>query len=618
MKGIKKYIYVTTLILSSNALLAQNQSTADKLYESKAYNEAAKLYSNLLNKGYDSPEIHKSLADAYYFNSQYAKAVSNYESYINASTEVSAIYYLRFAKSLEASGFDSKAAVFYEKFSGESDTQSAIATYSDYFNENPTIELENTLQTDLSEYPSTVFNKSLYYISNRNIDKSDDNWSGKDLYTLYKKSLDEDYQEEVVFPRLTAYHEGSVAIDPTGQNLYLTLGGNGTNFTTEGVVEILKIHQFTKKGKRWIHQGALPFNVEGYNTAHPALNANGTKMYFSSDRPGGFGSSDIYVVAIDAEGNFSEPKNLGASVNTIGRESFPQVTPLDQLIFSSDGHKGYGGFDLFGIDIEATQPVLVNLGSNYNSNQDDFSLIYCEPSHGFLASNRAGESSDDIYVFKHEKALDFSPKGQIKGRVVYEGNPLSEVALNLNTLHADPISNHSSEDGQFKFDFSSASKLVLALDKEGYESKEVELSSKPFGIVDLGDIELKKSVESLAVGDDLAKFFEIEMIHFDFDKWNIAKESAEDLAKIAEVLIQYPDLKIEIRSHTDPIGTAAYNQILSDKRAKSTYDYLIGLGAKASQMTYKGYGESQLLNQCNSCSKEENRKNRRSEFIIVK
>lgn len=161
MKGIKKYIYVTTLILSSNALLAQNQSTADKLYESKAYNEAAKLYSNLLNKGYDSPEIHKSLADAYYFNSQYAKAVSHYESYINASTEVSAIYYLRFAKSLEASGFDSKAAVFYEKFS-DTPNASEIATYSDYFNEVPLIESEPTLNTNLSEYPALVNNQSLF------------------------------------------------------------------------------------------------------------------------------------------------------------------------------------------------------------------------------------------------------------------------------------------------------------------------------------------------------------------------------------------------------------------------------------------------------------------------
>ncbi len=214
--------------------------------------------------------------------------------------------------------------------------------------------------------------------------------------------------------------------------------------------------------------------------------------------------------------------------------------------------------------------------------------------------------------------MDFTPKGQIIGRVMYQGTPLSEVALKLNNLEADSVLNHSSDDGKFKFDFSSASKLVLTLAKEGYESQEIELSSKPFGIVDLGDVELKKSLESLTAGDDLAKFFEIEMIHFDFDKWDILPASAEDLAKIAEVLIQYPGLKIEIRSHTDPIGAVAYNQILSDKRAKSTYDYLIGLGVKTSQMTYKGFGESQLIQKCDSCSKDENRKNRRSEFIIVK
>jgi len=620
MKRINTYLYTTLLVLTIGSLQAQNQSKADELYQSNAFNKAAELYENLLKKGVDSADIQRRLADAYYFNAQYTLALAHYQSYVDALSSVDEIYYLRLAKCLEASGQSEEAATYYTKFIGKEtvDAKNDVATYSDYFNEVPVIELEPTLTSDLSEYPTAVFGESLYFISNRNIEKAADDWTGADLNTLYRKSLNEEYEEEIVFPKLTAYHEGSVALHPNGKTLYLTLGGKGNNFALDGVqIEVLKIHQFEKKGKRWMHVGALPFNSDSFNTAHPSLNSEGTMMYFSSDRPGGFGASDLYMVSINENGTFSDPKNLGPIVNTIGRESFPQTTPLDQLIFASDGHKGYGGFDLFGIDINASEPVLVNLGATYNSNQDDFSLVYCESSHGFLASNRALDSSDDIYVFTHQKPLDFTPVGQLKGSVAYKGSPLSLVELQLMNNTQNIANSKSREEGDFNFDLAVTSKLVLVLSKEGYESKEVVVTASPFEVVDLGVIELQKSLEHLQEGDDLADLFEIKMINFKFDQWDILPASYEDLAKIAEVLLKYPSMKIEIRSHTDQIGSYAYNQKLSEKRAQSTLNYLLNLGVNEAQLTSKGFGESQPLELCKGCSKEELMINRRSEFIVI-
>ncbi len=617
---------VVLMMMSTLEVSAQNSTLkeANEAFENFSYMDAAKIYEGLIAKGYESNSMFRNLADSYFYNSNYEKAVHNYEIYISKESKVVPIVLYQYAKSLDASGNSEKAKEYYDRYnksqSNKKELKTEINLYGKFFTEKKTIKYESELSSKSSEYPTMIEGNQLYLVSNGLSSKGIDRWTNKPYNSLTY------YNEQGELKRLltsaTPFHEGSAKIDPSGKNMYVTLNLKGAKPSKKAVYQAtLKIVHYVLKNNRWEFEKVLNFNSDQFNSAHPVINSDGSMMYFVSDRPGGYGKSDLYGVTIDSNGVFGEPENLGSTINTIGRESFPELNKFGQLIFASDGHRGFGGYDLFGVDLKSNNPTVVNLGNEVNSNQDDFSLVFYDEYTGYMASNRLLNSGDDVYSFIFGKPFDFTPKQVILGTVQNKGLPLANVSIQIMDSKTVIDDVNSEKSGNFELEVIDPSNegKIVRLYKEGYEPKDVSVPfNSVFQVVELGVIELKKSLESLTAGDDLAKFFEIEMIHFDFDKWDILPASEEDLAKIAEALIQYPELKIEIRSHTDSVGSEVYNQYLSDKRAKSTYDYLIQLGAKASQMTYKGFGESQLIQKCDSCSNDENRKNRRSEFIIVK
>lgn len=617
------FVVAMSLLVCGFSFAQNNKNQADSKYNSYAYIDAAKIYESLLNKGYDSDDLHKKLADAYYFNSKYSEAAKHYKVFVDKAESVAPIVYFRLAKSLDASGKSEEANTYYSLFNNSQTQSNRIDTkihlFDDFFTQNGEVTLAKKLNSPNSEYPVAYQEGKLLLVSNKNQSKEIDPWTNKPYTTLSQVDVSLNTSKNIL-PSYIPYHEGSAAIDANGDNLYVTLNGHiKVNASKEDREATLKIYHFVKKRSKWAYQAMLPFSSTAYNTAHPVLSKDGKTMYFASDRPGGFGSSDIYKVSLNEDGSFGAPVNLGASINTIGRESFPQIDIQGQLVFASDGHKGYGGYDLFGIDLSAAKPVAVNLGKPINSEQDDFEFIYTELNAGYFASNRKGATSDDIYQFKLRKSLDFTPANSIIGRVVSMGAPLAAVDLKLVDTQKVSRDSHSHADGKFNYVIDgNYGASVLQLEKEGYQTKEVVVpSSDEFKSIDLGDIEMLKSISGLAKNDDLAKFFEIDMIYFNFDKWDILPKSEEDLAKIAEVLQQYPSMKIEIRSHTDLLGTKAYNQTLSEKRAKSTFDYLVRLGVNPDQMKAKGFGETQPAVECNGCSIEKRMVNRRSEFIVM-
>lgn len=617
---------VVLMMMSNFEVSAQNSTLkeANEAFENFSYMDAAKIYEELIAKGYESNSIYRNLADSYFYNSNYEKAVHNYEIYISKESKVAPIVLYQYAKSLDASGNSEKAKEYYDRYnksqSNKKELKTEINLYGKFFTEKKTINYESELSSESSEYPTMIQGNQLYLVSNGLSSRGIDRWTNKPYNSL--TYFNEQGELKPLLSTATPFHEGSATIDPSGKNMYVTLNLKGTKPSKKAVyLATLKIVQYVLKNNRWVFEKVLKLNSDQFNSAHPVINSDGSMMYFASDRPGGYGESDLYSVTIDSNGDFGEPENLGSTINTIGRESFPELDQFGQLIFASDGHRGFGGYDLFGVDLKSNNPTVVNLGNEVNSNQDDFSLVFSDEYTGYMASNRLLNSGDDVYSFIFGKPFDFTPKQVVLGTVQNKGLPLANVSIQImdsKTVIGDVNSEKSGDFELEVIDPSNEAKIVR-LYKEGYEPKDVSVPfNSVFQVVELGVIELKKSLESLTAGDDLAKFFEIEMIHFDFDKWDILPASDEDLAKIAEALIQYPELKIEIRSHTDSVGSEVYNQYLSDKRAMSTYDYLIQLGAKASQMTYKGFGESQLIQKCDSCSNDENRKNRRSEFIIVK
>ena len=590
---------------------------ANAYFKSYNFNTAATLYENLLKKGIDNAEIRIKLADAYFYNSEYQKAVTNYLSVGDKDLDKLALF--RLAKSLDASGAYEKAQVYYDLFNKSQGKNNSITTevplYEDLLSNPVEISKWTIGNTAYSEYPSYAKNGELYFVSNRDKKKGIDPWTNTSFLRLFKFQ-DTKNNATKVFSKLFKYHEGSAVLSPKGSELYVTMN---IGFEKSEEEAKLKIVRFNLENGNWKFHSILTFCNDKYNTAHPTLSEDGSVMYFTSDRPGGYGESDLYKVTISEDGTFSKPENLGKDINTIGRESFPKVIAPNELVFASDGHKGYGGYDLFGVNLGYKAPLVVNLGKPVNSPSDDFQWVITTPLKGYFASNRVEETGDDIYTYQLSKPLNLVPYNKVLGKIVNLPANLKDVILNINDSRFVLEDIQVSPEGNIDFNVRAFNEnKVLGINVAGYEPFEVVLSpQKDKSIIDIGEIRLKKSLEGLSVGDNLAKFFDIETIYFEFDKWEITPKANEDLVKIAELMKLYPNISIAIKSHTDSFGTDSYNTRLSENRAKSTFDYLVSLGIENIRMTFKGYGESELIIKCN-CSEEEQQGNRRSEFIITK
>jgi len=371
----------------------------------------------------------------------------------------------------------------------------------------------------------------------------------------------------------------------------------------------------------------VPFNSDAYSTGHPALGKDGKKLYFVSDMPGSMGATDIFVVDILEDGQYSTPKNLGPEINTEQKEMFPFVTD-DKLYFSSNGHTGIGGLDIYeaGLDGENGFSKVKNLGKPLNSNRDDFSFIVNPATkNGFFASNReGGKGFDDIYSFKHLRAEKVPENnnaiaGVVTDLVTGESMPKALIALlDENKVKLREI--ETKEDGSFIVENLEAdTRYFLRTNKETYFAGEREVATRENDTISV-NIALKKLEGMIAMEDGVRKL-KNDMIHFDFDSSSLRTDATKELDKLVEVMTKYPNMVIKIESHTDSRGSAVYNDYLSNKRAKSTRDYIISKNINADRIeSAVGHGEQKLLNECNGnmgCAENQHYVNRRSEFIIV-
>lgn len=390
-------------------------------------------------------------------------------------------------------------------------------------------------------------------------------------------------------------------------------------------ITLLKLYKADFDNGKWTNIIELPFSSNQYSTAHPALSIDEKKLYFASDMPGSLGQSDLYSVTINNDGSFGKPENLGATINTEGRETFPFISEDNELYFTSDGRSGLGGLDVFvsKINSDETFTTVQNVGAPINGKRDDFAfIINSKNRNGFFSSNReGGNGNDDIYGFTETQKL--LCEEILKGIIVdLESN---KVLDNAKVILLDDQFKTISEtitgaDGSYQFNVDCGKTYHVRVSKEEYETKETPVTIKEVtGETNL-IIQLEKRIKPITTGTDLAKTLDIPIIYFDLDKSFIRKEAAFELEKIIMVMQQYPKMKIDVRSHTDSRQTFKYNIALSDRRAKSTIQWLIKNGIAPNRLTGKGYGESQLVNKCSdgvSCTEAEHQLNRRSEFIIV-
>lgn len=645
MKNRIIYLLLITITCLNSYGQSKTEVRGDKEYNKYAYIDAIKTYERIYEKGYKSPDMLLKLGNAYYFNAELEKANKFYSELYALTPEQQPEFYYHFAQTLKAAKDYTKAETMLLEFSKKNGTDSRAKLLNenrDYLAEikhnSGRFKLENAgINSKFSDYGPTFMGTKVVFASARdtgNFSKKIHTWTGQHFTNLYSANMAEDGTLSAVdkFGKQinTKYHEDTPVFTKDGKTAYFTRNNylDGRGFDASKVT-LLKIYKATlDKDGNWTNIAPLPFNSDSFQTAHPALSTDEKTMYFASDMPGGKGQSDLYRVIINDDGSFGTPENLGGIINTEGRETYPFINEDNEFYFASDGQPGLGGLDIFITKMPKDGSLnfkqVLNVGEEANGPKDDFALIInSKTKRGFLSSNRdGGQGSDDIYKFIETKPIWCE---QILTGIVTDQDtkvilPNAKLILMDNKFNIVKETLSDAE-GKYKFtEVDCSEKYYIRTSLETYNTKESPvIINKESGKTEL-NIELEKIAKPIPIGGDLADVFGINLIYFDLDKWNIRDDAAIDLAKILDVLQQYPTMKIDIRSHTDSRATAEYNIKLSDRRAKSTKEWLIKNGIKSDRLTAKGYGETQLVNKCADgveCTEAEHQLNRRSQFIIT-
>ena len=641
-----KFIYLAFIGILTTSGFSQEAAVrkGDKKYEKYAYIDAIKTYERVAEKGYKSPEMLQKLGNSYYFNADLASAAKWYGALFAITEDVEPEYFYRYSQSLKSIGEYDRANQMLEKFSQKSGVDSRAKlfagqkNYLDQIKKNSgRYDLENAgINSAYSDYGSAFYGEKIVFASAKdtgNFSKRKHAWTDQYFTNMYVSDLNADGSlsapQKFAKSLNTKFHESTPAFSKDGKTMYFTRNNfaGGKKGKSSEKITFLKIYKATLEGEKWTSVTELPFNNNDYSVAHPALSPDGKTLYFASDMPGTLGASDIFKVDVNADGSFWKPVNLGPKINTPGRETFPFISGDNEIYFASDGHPGLGGLDVFAAKIEGNDfSEIQNIGEPANTKLDDFGfLINTKTKIGFISSNReGGNGNDDIYKFLETKPLEFTCRQLLSGIVTDEetGAILANAKVTLFDDRFSKIKETASDaSGAYSFEEVECDRSYYVRgEKPEYVTKEQKIFiPKESGKTDL-PVALEKLVKQVKVGDDLAKTFGIKIIYFDLDKWDIRQDAAVDLAKIVDVLQEYPTMKVDVRSHTDSRQTKKYNEKLSDRRAKSTVEWMVQDGIDASRLTGKGYGETQLVNKCADgvqCSEEEHQLNRRSEFIIT-
>ncbi|MFM8373471.1 MAG: OmpA family protein [Bacteroidota bacterium] len=412
--------------------------------------------------------------------------------------------------------------------------------------------------------------------------------------------------------------------------------------------------------EEWSLPEQLPFQKDRVNYMHPALSSDGNTLFFAANDPDGWGGYDLCAMQRNPrkESGWEEPVILGRNVNSSGNEVFP-TTDADTLYFSSDGLPGMGGLDIFKTyrtDRGWTPPF--NLKAPANSGYDDFSFLVLNTApkntfkrpgelirSGLLSSNRKSEGAkggDDIYRFEQRIPLPKPVPPDTQTVKVATPKLLLDVYV-LEKIYADPDNPNSSVLGRKPLQNVSVSaefsgkKQSFATNSEGFYRLELsESTDYSFLAASPGYLSARERFSSKGIARDAAnpvQYFELEIvldkiyrqteivlenIYYDYDKWDIRKDAEPSLDKLAEILRQNTDIKIQLGSHTDCRGNDAYNLSLSQKRAQSAVNYLISKGIDPSRLTAAGYGETSPAASCACarCTEAEHQLNRRTTFKI--
>ena len=644
MKNTLQIIFLLIISLSLSAQTTTLKNGA-KQYNNLAYVDAIKTYEKLAIDGYKSVDLFQKLGNSYYFNAKLKEANKWYNQLFDLKEKVEPEYYYRYSQTLKANEEYEKANSYLDQFYKMSQNDLRGNLYNNQKNYQEVIaknsgrfEIKNTsINSKLSDYGSAIFGDKLIFSTSRDsigFTKVLSKWTSHSFTNLYAAKINEDGSlgkpEKFSKAMNTKFHEATPIFTKDLKTVYFTRNNynEGKVGKDEKQIILLKLYKATLVNDKWDNIKELPFNSDLYSVAHPALSPDEKTLYFASNMPGTKGESDIFKVAINVDGSFGTPVNLLGQINTEGRETFPYITKENELFFASDGHQGLGGLDIFvtKLNQQGEPRDIINIGSPVNGPVDDFAFIIDNRTQlGFFSSNRKeGLGFDDIYSFKENKKLILECEQILKGIVTnFETNQILDNAkvtlfdenfIKLQETICDT-------NGFYTFNVECGKKYYVRAEKEEFETKESAIIiPKTSGKTNL-PLAVSKKVKEIKVGTDLSKTFDIKIIYFDLDKSIIRSDAAVDIAKIIQVMKDYPAMKVDVRSHTDSRQTFKYNESLSNRRVKATIAWMIKNGIDKDRISGRGYGEIQLINNCADgveCSEMEHQLNRRSEFIIVK
>lgn len=636
------------------------EKKATKAFQLGKYQTAIELYSKLLKDNPQDGHYNYMVAESYRLSNRLKDAETYYMNSGGRGVDRDSLQFY-YAQSLKSNGKYGEARkqldelvrnASVDQLKDRANAELDGLAYLERLDGNENFYRVKNLElinTPAGEYAPAYLNSELYFSSNRGSGKIYEATGTpySDLYKVATRGANVDVSTVEALPQAIndpIRNEGGITFSPDGRIMVFAKGNtskkNGgddvdlylTRYRNDSWSEPVKVNAPVNVQYRGANAIDLERNY-GWDST-PAFSPDGRTLYFASNRQdrNAQGGTDIYTAQMDSRGRFTRVRNLGPEINTPGNEMFPYVSEDGRLYFASDGHPGYGGLDIFLVNRKDGKNVIENLGQPMNSAQDDFGIFLFRADRGFFTSNREeGKGDDDIYTFVNEdpnlKVINYALQG-----ITYfkdsEGNLqiLPNTRVTLMDAGGDAMQDYvTGNDGKFLFRVYENEEYNLVGETEGYLTKR-----QPYSMVGrsvdprtLKDLVTNITLDTILILDRKAvnEKFVLENIYFGFDSTDIKLQAAAELDKLVQLLIDNPEIKIEMGSHTDSLGSFDYNIDLSRRRAESTMRYLINKGIDSQRLTAKGYGESQPIARNTNPDGTDNPagrdKNRRTEFKIL-
>ena len=592
---------MAVLSLGLNACKSAKLTDADAAFSRGEYFEAQKIYKkvyNSLTKKNQRPlrgEVAYKLGLSYNKLNMAPRAAAAFQNAIRFEYPDSMAYFY-LGKNLQAEGKYPQAILAYEEFLNFSpDNSLALEGIKGC---KIAIEAKNKPLSRYVVKNAKQFNSSRSDFSPMFLDKNADviyfTSTNEKVTGQHKSSITGLKNGDIMFSRKnekgqwtrpevvegelnTEGDEGIISFSPDGSTMYLTKASNPEN--SNSTVEIFTSR---RSDASWsAPEKFVILNDTVTSTGHPAVSADGRVLFFTSDMPGGYGGLDIW--RIDINDKVGTLVNMGPQINTPGDEMFPYSRTDSVFYFSSNGHPGFGGLDIFRAKLDATGQYwsVENMGLPINSTGDDFGITFAQGESGFFSSNRGdARGYDHIYSFELPD-LNISISGFVLDK---DEEPVPGAVIRIVGDDGSNQREVARDDGSFKFNLNRGVRYVMKAGAPGYLNVKQEFES------DEAEEDADYGIDFILAA--LNKPQVVENIFYDFDKATLRPESKEALDEIVAMMNENPYITIEMASHTDRKGTDEYNQALSDRRAQSVVDYLIKAGIQEERLSPKGYGES--------------------------